>query len=387
MTLSPELLETTPTTPPAKKEQVATRIIFFIAGFATASWAAIVPFVKANTGANDATLGLLLLCFGVGALIAMPLTGAIAAKFGCRKLMVASTIAFCLLLPLLPAISHIGILIVGLLLFGVGIGLTDCAMNIQAVIVDKASEKPIISGFHGYYSVGGIVGAGAMSAILLMGTPPIAAAIIISLVSLLLLSISFKGFLSYANAPTGPLIAIPKGIVLVIGIICFAIFLAEGTVLDWSAVFLIEHHGLKESLGGLGFAAFATTMTIGRLTGDKIVMRVGSARVVFWGALLACIGFMIAVLSPYLSIAIIGYALVGAGCSNIVPVMFSSIGKQNTMPEALAVPAVSTLGYLGILAGPAAIGFVAFQFTLATALLTIAALLVIIAFVSKLVRV
>lgn len=387
MTLSPELLETTPTTPPAKKEQVATRIIFFIAGFATASWAAIVPFVKANTGANDATLGLLLLCFGVGALIAMPLTGAIAAKFGCRKLMVASTIAFCLLLPLLPAISHIGILIVGLLLFGVGIGLTDCAMNIQAVIVDKASEKPIISGFHGYYSVGGIVGAGAMSAILLMGTPPIAAAIIISLVSLLLLSISFKGFLSYANAPTGPLIAIPKGIVLVIGIICFAIFLAEGTVLDWSAVFLIEHYGLEESLGGLGFAAFATTMTIGRLTGDKIVMRVGSARVVFWGALLACIGFMIAVLSPYLSIAIIGYALVGAGCSNIVPVMFSSIGKQNTMPEALAVPAVSTLGYLGILAGPAAIGFVAFQFTLATALLTIAALLVIIAFVSKLVRV
>ncbi|HFQ2071513.1 TPA: MFS transporter [Providencia stuartii] len=387
MTLSPELLETTPTTPPAKKEQVATRIIFFIAGFATASWAAIVPFVKANTGANDATLGLLLLCFGVGALIAMPLTGAIAAKFGCRKLMVASTIAFCLLLPLLPAISHIGILIVGLLLFGVGIGLTDCAMNIQAVIVDKASEKPIISGFHGYYSVGGIVGAGAMSAILLMGTPPIAAAIIISLVSLLLLSISFKGFLSYANAPTGPLIAIPKGIVLVIGIICFAIFLAEGTVLDWSAVFLIEHHGLEESLGGLGFAAFATTMTIGRLTGDKIVMRVGSARVVFWGAILACIGFMIAVLSPYLSIAIIGYALVGAGCSNIVPVMFSSIGKQNTMPEALAVPAVSTLGYLGILAGPAAIGFVAFQFTLATALLTIAALLVIIAFVSKLVRV
>lgn len=387
MTLSPELLETTPTTPPAKKEQVATRIIFFIAGFATASWAAIVPFVKANTGANDATLGLLLLCFGVGALIAMPLTGAIAAKFGCRKLMVASTIAFCLLLPLLPAISHIGILIVGLLLFGVCIGLTDCAMNIQAVIVDKASEKPIISGFHGYYSVGGIVGAGAMSAILLIGTPPIAAAIIISLVSLLLLSISFKGFLSYANAPTGPLIAIPKGIVLVIGIICFAIFLAEGTVLDWSAVFLIEHHGLEESLGGLGFAAFATTMTIGRLTGDKIVMRVGSARVVFWGALLACIGFMIAVLSPYLSIAIIGYALVGAGCSNIVPVMFSSIGKQNTMPEALAVPAVSTLGYLGILAGPAAIGFVAFQFTLATALLTIAALLVIIAFVSKLVRV
>lgn len=387
MTLSSELLETSPAMPPAKKEQVATRIIFFIAGFATASWAALVPFVKTNTGANDAMLGLLLLCFGVGALVAMPLTGALAAKFGCRRLMVTSTIGFCLILPLLPAISHVSILIAGLLLFGIGIGLTDCAMNIQAVIVDKASDKPIMSGFHGFYSVGGIAGAGAMSAILLLGVSPIAAATIISLFSLLLLLISFKGFLEYAHAPTGPLLALPKGIVLVIGIVCFAIFLAEGTVLDWSAVFLIEHHGLKESLGGLGFAAFATTMTLGRLTGDKIVMRVGSARVVFWGGLLACIGFIIAVLSPYLTIAILGYALVGAGCSNIVPVMFSAIGKQNTMPEALAVPAVSTLGYLGILAGPAAIGFVAFQFTLAAALLMIAGLLVIIAFVTKLVRV
>ncbi|MEX9756381.1 MFS transporter [Providencia vermicola] len=387
MTSSSELLNTTPAMPPAKKEQIATRIIFFISGFATASWAAIVPFVKINTGANDATLGLLLLCFGVGALVAMPLTGALAAKFGCRKLMVAATILFCFMLPLLPAISQISILIVCLFVFGVGIGLTDCAMNIQAVIVDKASEKPIISGFHGYFSVGGIAGAGAMSAILLVGIPPIIAATIISLVCLLLLSMSFKGFLGYANAPTGPLIVIPKGIVLVFGIICFAIFLAEGTVLDWSAVFLIEHHGLKESLGGLGFTAFATTMTIGRLTGDRIVMRVGSARVVFWGALLACFGFIIAVLSPYLSIAIMGYALVGAGCSNIVPVMFAAIGKQNTMPEALAVPAVSTLGYLGILAGPAAIGFVAFQFTLATALLMIASLLIIIAIISKFIRV
>lgn len=387
MTLSTKSLEMTPALPPAKKEQVSTRIIFFIAGFATASWAALIPYVKLNTGANDATLGLLLLCFGLGALVAMPLTGAIAAKLGCRRLMVVSTIIFCILLPLLPAISHIGLLVFGLLLFGIGIGLTDCAMNIQAVIVEKNSDKAVMSGFHGFYSVGGIAGAGAMSAILLTGIPPIIASTIISLISLLLLLISFKGFLNYANAPTGPLIAIPKGIVLIIGIVCFAVFLAEGTVLDWSAVFLIEYHGLQESLGGLGFAAFATTMTIGRLTGDRIVMRLGSARIVFCGALFASLGFIIAVVSPYLWLAIFGCAMVGAGCSNIVPVMFSAIGKQNTMPEALAVPAVSTLGYLGILAGPAAIGFIAFQFTLATALLMIAALLVVVAFVTKLVTV
>ncbi len=372
---------------PAKKEQISTRIIFFIAGFTTAAWAALVPYVKSNTGANDATLGMLLLCFGGGALIAMPVTGALAAKFGCRKLMAVSTIAFSLLLPMLPSLSQISFLVVGLFLFGVFIGLTDCAMNIQAVIVEKSSDKPIMSGFHGFYSIGGIAGAGSMSAILLLGVPTVFAAMIISAIGLVLLAISYNGFLNYANVSSGPLIAVPKGIVLVIGIVCFAVFLSEGAVLDWGAVFLIEHHGLNETLGALGFAAFATTMTIGRLTGDRIVMRVGSARVVFLGALFACFGFIIAVMSPYLPLAIAGFALVGAGCSNIVPVMFSAIGKQNTMPEALAVPAVSTLGYLGILAGPAAIGFVAFQFSLATALLIISVLLVMIAFVTRFIRV
>ncbi|HGN1705103.1 TPA: MFS transporter [Providencia rettgeri] len=372
---------------PAKKEQVSTRIIFFIAGFVTAAWAAIVPYVKVNTAANDATLGMLLLCFGGGALIAMPVTGALAAKYGCRRLMVFSTIVLCLLFPILSVLSQINLLVIGLLLFGIFIGLTDCAMNVQAVIVEKSSDKPIMSGFHGFYSIGGIAGAGTMSLILLLGVSATLASIFISVIALVLLVVCYNGLITYANAPTGPLIAIPKGIVLVIGIVCFAVFLAEGAVLDWGAVFLIEHHGLKETLGGLGFAAFATMMTVGRLLGDKIVMRVGSARVVFLGALLACLGFIIAVLSPYLVLAIIGFALVGAGSSNIVPVMFSAVGKQKTMPEALAVPAISTLGYLGILAGPAVIGFVAFQLSLATALLIISALLVIIAFVTRFIRV
>ncbi|WP_369311174.1 MFS transporter [Providencia rettgeri] len=372
---------------PAKKERISTRIIFFIAGFVTAAWAAIVPYVKVNTGANDATLGMLLLCFGGGALIAMPVTGALAAQYGCRRLMVTATISFCLLFPVLSSLSSISFLVAGLLLFGIFIALTDCAMNVQAVIVEKSSDKPVMSGFHGFYSVGGIVGAGTMSLILLLGASATLASIFISVIALILLIISYSGLITYANAPTGPLIAIPKGIVLVIGIVCFAVFLAEGAVLDWGAVFLIEHHRLKETLGGLGFAAFATTMTIGRLLGDKIVIKVGSARVVFLGAILACLGFVIAVLSPYLALAIVGFALVGAGSANIVPVMFSAVGKQNTMPEALAVPAISTLGYLGILAGPAAIGFVAFQFTLATALLMISALLLVIAFVTRFIRV
>ncbi|KLN45699.1 MFS transporter, partial [Providencia rettgeri] len=126
----------------AKREQISTRIIFFIAGFVTAAWAAIVPYVKVNTGANDATLGMLLLCFGGGALVAMPVTGALAAKYGCRRLMVIATIGFCLFFPILSSLSQINFIIIALLLFGIFIGLTDCAMNVQAVIVEKSSDKP-----------------------------------------------------------------------------------------------------------------------------------------------------------------------------------------------------------------------------------------------------
>lgn len=381
-----DVITVTPPAVPAGREQMATRALFFVAGFASAAWAALVPFAKLNTGVNDGVLGLLLLCLGGGALVAMPLTGVLTTRFGCRRVMTVSVILLSITLPLLSVINHTGLLALTLIIFGMGIGITDCAMNIQAIIVEKAAPKPMMSGFHGFYSVGGIAGAGAMSGFMLAGMGPLQAAGAVTAICLLLLVLSYKGMLDYAWPSEGPAFAVPRGAVLLIGIICFATFLAEGSVLDWSAVFLTEYRHVPESMGGLGFACFAVLMSLGRLTGDKIVAVLGRPQVVLWGALLAAGGLLLSVLSDNWLLALTGYGLIGLGCANVVPVMFSAIGRQTSMPQAVAVPAVTTLGYLGILAGPASVGLIAYRFTLPAALLAVVALLLLVALLSRKVR-
>lgn len=371
---------------PAGREQMATRALFFVAGFASAAWAALVPFAKLNTGVNDGVLGLLLLCLGGGALVAMPLTGVLTTRFGCRKVMTVSVVLLSVTLPLLAEINHTGLLALTLIVFGMGIGITDCAMNIQAIIVEKAAPRPMMSGFHGFYSIGGIAGAGAMSGFMLAGMGALQAAAAVMVICLLLLAFSYKGMLNYAWPSEGPAFAVPRGAVLLIGIICFATFLAEGSVLDWSAVFLTEYRNVPESMGGLGFACFAVLMSLGRLTGDKIVAVLGRPQVVLWGALLAAGGLLLSVLSDNWLMALTGYGLIGLGCANVVPVMFSAIGRQTSMSQAVAVPAVTTLGYLGILAGPASVGLIAYRFTLPAALLAVVALLLLVALLSRKVR-
>lgn len=374
-------------TVPGRSEQRSTRMVFFMAGFATAAWAALVPFAKYNTGVSDGTLGILLLCLGGGALVAMPLTGMLTARFGCRRVMVISVLIFSAILPLLAVTSDARLLALALLLFGIGVGTTDCAMNVQAIIVEKASPRPLMSGFHGFYSVGGIAGAGAMSGMMSLGLSASAASLATTIIVLLLLTLCVRGFLTYANPQEGPAFAVPHGIVLLLGAVCFIVFLAEGAVLDWSAVYLTEYRGLSEARGGLGFACFAATMTLGRLTGDRIVARLGQQRVVFTGALVAATGILLTVWGGSWELALMGYALVGMGCANIVPVMFSAIGRQTAMPQVLAVPAVTTLGYMGVLAGPASIGGIAHHSSLAVAFIVVAIAMLAVAAVSKLIRV
>lgn len=357
-------------------DRIATRIIFFIAGLMTSAWAVIVPFAKTNTGVDEAVLGSLLLCLGVGAIIAMPLTGLLTSKYGCRKVISWAVAVIIVSTPFLAFISTPLLLGLFLLIFGTGIGITDCAMNIQAILVEKKSAKPLMSGFHGMYSVGGIFGAGLMTALLTLGVSVVFATVTLSAGVLLLLIISYSQLLPYANPAEGPAFALPRGSVLVLGIICFVVFLAEGTVLDWSAVYLVEGRNISESLGGLGFACFAAAMTAGRLTGDYIISKLGAFLVVIAGALLAVSGFIIIINSLLLPALLLGYTLIGIGLANIVPVMFSQIAKQDSMPQMIAVPAVTTLGYMGVLAGPALIGYIAHYSSLPHGFLFVAALMV-----------
>ncbi|MCJ2073314.1 MFS transporter [Methylobacterium sp. J-030] len=160
-----------------------------------------------------------------------------------------------------------------------------------------------------------------------------------------------------------------------LGLLCFVVFLTEGSALDWSAVFLIQQRGLDPAWAALGYAAFSVTMTAGRLAGDRIVARLGRRRVVILGGLLAAAGLALSVVMPAWAATLAGYALVGAGCANIVPILFTAAGRQTAMPAHAAVPAVTTLGYAGVLVGPALIGFVAHALGLPAAFLIVAALL------------
>jgi len=376
-----------PTFIPGRLEQMSTRIAYLIAGVGIAAWAPLVPYAKVRANLDEGTLGLLLLCLGVGSILAMPIAGALAARFGCRRVLSGGTILICLALPLLATMTTLPWLVAALFVFGAGLGTVDSTVNLQAVIVERASGKTMMSGFHGMFSLGGIIGAAGVSALLGLGLSPLGATLVVNALLLLALLKAAPHLLPYGSESSGPAFAIPHGVVLFIGILCFIVFLAEGAVLDWSAVFLASERGVETAYAGLGYAAFALTMTVGRLTGDAVVRRLGPKRIIIYGGALAATGFLLATLAQMWQASLLGYALVGAGCSNIVPVLYTAVGKQTLMPEAIAVPAITTIGYAGILAGPALIGFVAHGSSLSVAFGLLALSLVAVAASGKVLKV
>ena len=380
-------LTSPPAVLPGRLEQRSTRLAFFIAGVGVAAWAPLVPYAKARAGLDDGTLGLLLLCLGVGSIIAMPVAGALAARFGCRRVLTVGTLLIGLSLTLLATVSGMAALVTTLFVFGAGLGAVDSTANLQAVIVERASGKTMMSGFHGLFSLGGIRGAAGVAALLGLGLSPLGATLAVVVLILATLIKAAPHLLTQRMQSPGPAFAVPHGVVLFIGVLCFIVFLAEGAMLDWSAVYLTAERGLDTAYAGLGYAAFALTMTVGRLTGDAIVRRVGAKRVIVWGGLTAAAGLALATLVPTWEAALIGYALVGAGCSNIVPVLYTAVGKQTLMPESIAIPAITTLGYAGILAGPALIGFIAHGSSLNLAFMLVALLLLGVAASARVLRV
>jgi predicted MFS family arabinose efflux permease len=367
--------------PAGARERLATRAVFLVIGFTMAAWAPLVPFAKARLGVDDGTLGLLLLCLGLGSIVAMPVTGVLASRIGCRKVIVAAVTGVALVMPVLALADSAWVLGPALALFGAAVGTADVAINIQAVMVEKDSGRSLMSGFHGLFSLGGILGAGGVSLMLGLAIAPVGSMLATSVLALLVLGFAVPGLLPYGNRDQtpAPLFVVPRGLVMLLGILCFITFLAEGAILDWSAILLGDTQGADAAQAGLGYTLFAVAMTLGRFTGDATVQRLGGRLVMLAGGLVAAAGFVLAVLAPVLPLALLGFALVGLGAANIVPVLFSAAGRQTSMPASLAIAAVTTLGYAGILVGPAAIGVVAQQIGLPAALLAISAALVLVA--------
>lgn len=357
----------------------ATRGFFLLAGIGAASWAPMVPFAKAQLALDDAQLGVVLLCMGLGATGAMPLAGFLSHRFGNRRVMATSGLLVCLALPLLTVARSPVALGAALVWFGGALGVLDVSMNAHAVDVERRHRRPLMSGFHALFSLGGLAGSAGMTALLGIGAPLGGCAVAVSLLLLVIVATQRRKLLLVLPGKTTPprsRFAIASTTALLLGALCLIVFLAEGAMLDWSAVFLRSARGVALSGAGLGFAAFSVDMATGRLLGDRITQALGPARVVRYGSLVAATGFALATLLPWAATSLAGFVLVGFGASNIVPVLFSAAGRIPGRSPGISIATVTTLGYAGVLAGPAVIGFVARASSLPIALSGIAVLLV-----------
>jgi predicted MFS family arabinose efflux permease len=269
------------------------------------------------------------------------------------------------------------------------LGAVDVAMNAHAVDVERLDGGRLMSGFHGLFSVGGLTGAAVVSGLLAVGLPlPIAAAAIAAI--LLGLVLWLRGdLLDDAPQPseTGKAaFGMPHALAWLLGLMCFASFLAEGAMLDWSAVFLRDFRGFAAASAGFGYACFSVAMALGRLTGDRLIARFGPVWAVRTGAALAVAGFLVVAWAPGALAALGGFVLIGLGASNIVPVMFSAAGRLPGTPPAIAIATATTLGYAGLLSGPALIGFVAHASSLPVAFAAVAGLLVLVGLSARIVQ-
>ena len=360
------------------REAHATRAFFFIGGFGSASWAPLVPVLRERLAIGDDVLGLLLLCIGIGSLATMPLSGALSARLGCRRVLVATGILFACTLLAVTLVDSLWTAVPVILVFGALMGCLDVVINVAAVIVEKGIGRRIMSGMHGFWSLGGFVGAGLYGVwVGLAGLTAFQSTLIAAVLMLALTAVFGRHLIPYGGGGGGSLIAIPRGIVAFVGVTAFIAFLSEGAVMDWSGVYLTTVRGMDLSLAGMGFSVFSGAMLLMRFLGDHVIQRIGQFPVAVGGALLAFVGILLVMFAPVNTLLYLGFFAIGIGSANIVPVFFSLMGRQSVMPVGTAVSAVSTMGYLGILAGPAAIGFVSAQTNLMTAFGMIAALCIV----------
>ncbi|MHB2080418.1 MFS transporter [Pseudomonas asiatica] len=356
----------------------ATRLAFFIAGFALACWAPLVPFAQARMHADSALLGTILLCLGFGAVLGMPLASALAGRVGTKPLIIAGGFGLVITMPLLATVSSPELLGLCLIGFGASIGAIDVAANIHGIEVQNLAKTPLMSGFHGMYSLGGLIGASGMAGLLTAGVPVGIAAAVACLVILGCVLTAMPGFLITKSEEKHPLFVAPKGYVITIGALLFIIFLAEGAMLDWSAILFTQHKHVDVSASGTGYAAFAIAMAVSRVVGDKLVSRFGERTMLMFGFLVTGLGVaMVAALPSYVGV-MIGMVVAGFAAGNIVPALFNLTSRQKVMPAQQAVAAVSILGYLGVLAGPGAIGHAAHYIGLIASFYSVAALVIVV---------
>jgi predicted MFS family arabinose efflux permease len=291
----------------------------------------------------------------------MMAAGPLSVRYGSKPVILVGGIGLSVILPILPMAPTAATQGISLLIFGAALGSLDVAMNVHAVEVERSAGRPLMSGFHALFSVGGFWGAALMATMLSLGIGAVASTLVCATLMLASIMVAWPRLLAATSTEKDeeiPIFVRPRGVVLLLSVLAAAVFLVEGAMLDWSALLVSGKALLTRDQAGLGYTLFAIAMTCGRLAGDWVTGHIGDSKTLIGGGLMAVAGFAMLLTVPVPTVALAGFLLIGLGASNIVPVFFRRAGSQTVMPPALAVAAITMTGYTGVLLGPALIGFV-----------------------------
>jgi len=339
---------------------LAASFLFFANGFVFANWVVRIPSVKAELALSEATLGLALLAYAAGGILAMPVCGALIGRVGSGRLATVSGVFYCLAFCLTGFAPSAAALAAALFVVGAGNGALDVSMNAQADAAESLVGQRIMSFSHAMFSLGLAVGtlpAGAF-----------AAAEVATGVHLLVIGATMAVGVVFAarfaspdrtiDGPPQPSFALPRGPLLLFGLICLCGAVVEGGMNDWVAVFVEDTRGLDPVHAAGAFGAFASAMFIARLLGDVATERHGAARVVRAGFVLAASGMALTLVGGYVAM-LVGLAAVGLGVAAVFPAVFRAAGRLPGRAPGPSMAAAVTLGYAGFLVGPPVIGFIA----------------------------
>lgn len=352
-----------------KINRIAVSIFFFINGFLYANWISRLPEIQHFYTISNARLGTLLLCSALGAIVAMPFSGILTVRFGSRILTATMGIIFCLAVPTLPLSTNLWIVSALFFLIGILSGSLDVSMNGQAVYVERMYAKPLISSFHAVFSIGMALGAGvgALFAKFQIGLfPHFITGAIVCLLLVLWASFNLVNESSNeaANADGESGFRLPTKAILPLGIIAFCGMTGEGSMGDWSAIYMNKVVGKDEAFSALAFGAFATAMTIGRIFGDYFTARFGRKQMLLYNSLAAITGLSVMLLIPNPYIVLAALFLIGLGLATVVPIIYSAAGNTPGVAPSVGIAMATTVGYAGFFVGPPAIGYLADAFSL-----------------------
>jgi predicted MFS family arabinose efflux permease len=351
----------------------ALRAQFFVSGALFATWGVHVPTVKAHFGLGERALGFAMLASGVGALIALAQAGRIVGRFGPRGVSGVTGWVCCLVIAGLVAFDGYGALVALLLAYGIAASLFDVSINAEAAEIERLTGRSLMSGFHGMFSLGGMVGAAAGSAVTGAGMGAQQHLLAAAAAGLAIVGAGCLGMLRLASGPPvgGNSLSLPRGPLLLIGVLAAMGLMAEGALYDWSVLYMKQALRSEAGLAALAYASFSAAMAAGRFGGDAIRARFASVPLLRFSGGLAAFGMALALLVPQPFVVLAGFALVGLGLANVVPILFSAAAKVPGVTPAHGIAAVSSLGYLGMMAGPPLIGLVAESTSLTAGLATV----------------